>query len=873
MKKMSIKMSILIPAISVLIMGIAVMVIIVANLSSSTANDLTTRLIDARVNEYANEFSKLNSSAYGNATSLTATIETVIAESDNPREDILSYLAATLMETTDMLGTWTCWEPNALDGNDALYANTQYHDNTGRYIPYVYKSGNTYDIEALLDYDNSEYYTGVKNSKKPYITDPYFYTVDGKEISLYTIAIPILKDGVFLGTVGVDMSLENVIEIMNAGEILNDGYIFTLSPTGIFATHPNKDNIMKHSSSTWLTAYESQISEIGKSGGSFALTSYSDQLNTEIMFLGVGTTIGDIERYWTVCGIVPIKTVNASSNMLLFYIISIGAALIVIVGLTILMIVQNRLRDLPNLTATADAIVSGDINSIELTANQGTTKNEVALLINSFVKLQRVFKSLINDLNHMAIAHNEGDMDYFIKSEGYSGEYGKLVNSVNKMVSAYIDDTSESMEVLTKIVGGDFNADMRKLPGNKILINNAIDNLRGSILNVSGAVDTMIKNAISGSLTQRIDANKYSGGWKSIMEGLNNVLTAVEKPVSEINGAMLRLSNGDFSNRILGDYQGEFLQIKNSVNDTIESISSYINEITTILGKVSNNDLTVSINREYLGEFVEIRNSINKIINAFNVTISEISSAAEYVNQGARNVSQSSMMLATGSTEQASAVQELHATIETVSEQIRISAEKSRTANELSGNSKNSAVVGNDEMQNMLAAMKGIKESSTNISNIIKVIDDIAFQTNLLALNAAVEAARAGSSGKGFAVVAEEVRNLASRSQNAAKETAQLIDDSINKVNQGTEIAQHTAKAFETIVHNVSDVSVIIDSIAESSQQQAGAISQINQGISQITSVVQSNSATSEESASAAEELSSQSDILKNMVTVFKLDK
>lgn len=298
-----------------------------------------------------------------------------------------------------------------------------------------------------------------------------------------------------------------------------------------------------------------------------------------------------------------------------------------------------------------------------------------------------------------------------------------------------------------------------------------------------------------------------------------------------------------------------------------------INKLASSANKMAEGDLDVEIDESSKDEIGVLAKSFSKMAANINEILTNINSSSEQVAAGSKQVSDSSMALSQGATEQASSIEQLTASIEEIASQTRQNAENANQANELAENAKINATQGNEQMKQMLKAMDEINDSSSRISKIIKVIDEIAFQTNILALNAAVEAARAGQHGKGFAVVAEEVRNLAARSANAAKETTDMIEGSIKKVEGGTKIANDTASALNSIVEGVAKVANLVGDIATASNEQASGIAQINQGVMQVSQVVQTNSATSEESAAASEELSSQAELLKEQVSRFKLKR
>ncbi|MBQ4347604.1 MAG: methyl-accepting chemotaxis protein, partial [Firmicutes bacterium] len=352
------------------------------------------------------------------------------------------------------------------------------------------------------------------------------------------------------------------------------------------------------------------------------------------------------------------------------------------------------------------------------------------------------------------------------------------------------------------------------------------------------------------------------------------VMKELLTPILKIRDQVAKLSEGDLNSRL------DLVEDSTEIGQTVHSMKEFqhfqkelISDIDYLLVEMSKGNFDVDSRREgsYKGDYKNILVSLKKINNTLDSTLKKILSAAGMVESGASQIAMGSQSLAQSATEQASSVQELSFSISNISESVQNTASDSQQANDQAVQAGYKVNECSRQMHDLIEAMDRISHSSEEINKVINVIENIAFQTNILALNAAVEAARAGNAGKGFAVVADEVRNLAGKSAEASKSTAELIYNSQEAVAHGLALVNETAASLEEVVEITKQSAATFARIAEASEMEAESIKQVTEGVDQISSVIQTNSATSEQSAATSEELSSQAQIMKNLLDYFKL--
>ncbi|MGL3605031.1 methyl-accepting chemotaxis protein [Rhizobium sp. G187] len=638
------------------------------------------------------------------------------------RDAATASLRKSLERFPGAIGVSTGWEPNAFDGRDADFAGKPMHDQTGRFLPYVYRSAGTIKSDVLVDYDKpgaGDYYILPVTTGKDVLLEPYVYPVDGKDVLMTTISVPMIENGKTLGYVGADIDLRETAAKLAAQRPLGDGYVALLSSANAFVSHPD-------------------ASVMGKSlkDSGFDVTAWQSLINAP----GTVRTLSDRDGQEHLAIAIPIKPFAGA--------------------------VWNVVVSVPS--ATVLGVLSETVRTSTLIIAAATV---ILILVGSLLASR--FTSRINRVIGQTTEIAAGRLDVELTDRDRADELG---------------DLSRSLQVL-------------------------LENNRQKV-ELEKAAEIRFEQ-------EEIERVERSKGHKAREEEIRFV-------VEELRAGLARLSDGD---------------------------------------------MTVRLEKPFSPSLDEIRGNFNESIEKLRAAMLSFRDNATTIENGSREIRSAADDLARRTEQQAASVEETSAALSQITRSVRESTERAEAAGVQVSRTKESAERSGDVVRSAIDAMSAIEKSSDSISNIIGVIDEIAFQTNLLALNAGVEAARAGEAGKGFAVVAQEVRELAQRSANAAKEIKTLITASSDQVKHGVSLVDQTGEALTAIVTEVQSINTNVQAIVEAAREQSTGLHEINAAVNVMDQGTQKNAAMVEETNAASHTLVTEVQSLSARLAQFNLGR
>ena len=502
------------------------------------------------------------------------------------------------------------------------------------------------------------------------------------------------------------------------------------------------------------------------------------------------------------------------------WLVTVVLGLMALAGALGVVVMRAITRSAGDSAAIAERLARGDL-AFDVPKASG---DELGAVLRAMTEMKRTLDAFVEGQGEMSRQHTAGAVSYRMDAESLPGTYGEMATSVNELVAQQSAITFRLVGVVEAYARGDFSVEMAPLPGELARVSDACNDARSKLLAVADEIKRLSAAAATGEFDARGEESQFEFEYREMVANLNRLMTEAARGVDAVGEVLARLAEGDLSRRVDGEFQGRFATLQSNTNVSVERLSQLI---------------------------AQIRDSV------------------ESISTGAKEIAAGNQDLSNRTEQQASSLEETASSMEELTSTVRQNAENAKQANQLVVGASDVAVRGGEVVRQVVDTMGEISASSKKIADIISVIDGIAFQTNILALNAAVEAARAGEQGRGFAVVATEVRNLAQRSANAAKEIKSLISDSVGKVESGGRLVDEAGKTMDEIVMSVKRVTDIMGEITAASVEQSSGIEQVNLAITQMDEATQQNAALVEEAAAAAESLEEQAQTLSQAVAVF----
>ncbi len=666
---------------------------------------------------------------------------------------------AMLEDNPKLLGTWSAWEPQALDGRDAEFAGQAPWDATGRFVPYWQRGSGTIVKEVLIGYDTpgaGDYALLPKSLDRAVAIEPYAYSVGGKDVLLTSFGAPIKVDGTYVGTAGVDVSLASINEALSQIRPFETGNVALVSATGIVISHPDTSLI-----GTTLAADNplGKLVQNSLSSTDYVETQAAGIDGAPARFMAMSFSAGDTQDRWSLVSLVPQAALSAAVSEARSTIIELSA-LCILAAIAIVFVLMLRLvgRPLSQLGKTVESMTKGNY---EVSVPFMARGDEVGTLARSV----EIFRE--NGI--------------------------KVAQMTDAEAVRVIRDRDERAKMMAEL---------------------------------QSAFGNVVDAAIAGDFSRRVNAKFPDPELNALANGVNTLVETVDGGLDETGKVLAALADTDLTRRIEGNYSGAFAKLKADTNAVADRLADVVGQLR--------------------GTSRSLRTATAEILSGAND-------------------------LSDRTTKQAATIEETSAAMEQLARTVIDNANQAEIASHKAEDVSRAAEEGGSLMNDANGAMDRITQSSAKISNIIGMIDDIAFQTNLLALNASVEAARAGEAGKGFAVVAVEVRRLAQSAAQASSDVKQLIEQSTAEVSAGSRLVANAADRLVSMLEAVQENSSLLTAIARGSREQASAIEEVSTAVRQMDEMTQHNAALVEEINASIEQTEAQASELDRVVDVFRL--
>lgn len=559
--------------------------------------------------------------------------------------------------------------------------------------------------------------------------------------------------------------------------------------------------------------------------------------------------------------------IQASADKLKTFILVFIIFIVIIFVIITVIIARQIISLISSVISTSDKISSGDF-SVNSYSND---KTEIALISNSLSTISENFNTLISDITDASKKFKDGNLFSRINTDRYNGSYKETADAVNVLLDTFVDEINLITESISNYSNGNFSCPVPQMKGDKAIISDNLDNLKSNLQNLSNIMTQIIDKLSDGEFDINIDTDSFESDWKILVSKFDYLVEHIKKPISTVSECVVAVTEGNLNAAIdLSDCRGKYLEMTDNINSMTKTLSDYIYEIRSILNDISNKRLDCNISYEYRGDFSLIKTSMELIINTLNSLIAQIQEASDIIYKNTNNLSNLVRLIADSSATQVESLDKLNSSANFIVENNNDNIEK---VIKIVSDAKLYADDSNDKIEEMIKSMDNINEVSQQISDIIKIIDDISFQTNILALNASVEAARAGEHGKGFAVVAEEVRNLAMRSSNALNDITNFVNQTVIYAREGKTKTSKTAEVLIAMIEKIDDIAMLIDNLSQNEIENFEQAEKIREEIDRLHSVATKNKEISVEAAASTVSLNETASKFNQLVSSFTLKK